>query len=594
VLQWLLVAPLSPPFIRSNLSQRTVQSWPEAIIEAPFRGLVTADPQQLKSLREKQGDVGWRVIGRIGVQAKTVARQRQLIAGVIAAIRTTTAPGATWLARSISPTTVAAATGGWWGRGPLNLLELRAVSGWPIGATSELPVRARTSRVLPPTPILLSGRRVVGVSTTPPERPVGLSAADALMHMSVTAPTGTGKSTLLMQLALQDMQAGRAVVVIDPKGSLVDDLLGRIPKHRVGDVIVVDPADRELPLGLNPLRLGGRSPDVVVDQLLTVFRNLFAGYWGPRTQDILHAALLTLARTPNMTLAALPVLLTDDGFRRKLLRDVDDPFGVGAFWSSFESWSPAERATNIAPSLTRLRPFLMRPQLRAMLGQAEPRWSIDQVFTERKIVLVDLSRDELGAESANLLGSLLVSELWQATLRRGRIPAERRHPVTIVADEFQDYCHFAQDFEDALAKSRSFGVGWLLAHQHFDQLPKSVRAAVQANARSKVVFQLGAEDAKAVTRNDTVLSADDVQHLPAYEAYVRLVGNGAVQPWCSIRTLPADAPTTDADAIRRASRERYGRPVHEIDAALAELAGQQTVRTVDDLAPRLRPRKGDV
>ncbi|MEO1060551.1 MAG: hypothetical protein AAFZ07_03965 [Actinomycetota bacterium] len=591
LVQWLLVRPLQPELVSNQVSQEVLQTWPQALIGASLGQHGRADPAMARALRDKRNDVGWQVIGRIVVRSASTGRSRQLVAGVLAALRTTAGPGVIWHARSIRPTAAVNLRTWVLGRTSLNLSELLAVTSWPIGPTSSLPVQSRQSRALPPSPAIVDDQRTVGVSTVPPERGVSLRSRDSLMHLAVTAPTGTGKSTLLMQLALQDAAAGRGLVVIDPKGGLIDDLLARLPEGRHDDVVVVDPMS-DHPVGLNPLETRHRSPEAVADQLLVVFRNLFAGHWGPRTQDILHAALLTLARVPGTTLAALPLLLTDDAFRRRLVGKIDDPFGVSAFWSTFETWSPAERSTNIGPSLTRLRPFLMRPPLRRMLAQAEPRWSISELFTKRKIVLVDLSHADLGADGANLLGSLFVAELWQATLQRGRIPAERRHPVSVTADEFQDYCHFASDFEAALTKSRSFGVGWTLAHQHLDQLPAHVRAAVQANARSKILFQLSAEDARAFTRHDPILTAADLQSLPAYEAYARLVADGAVQPWCSIRTLPPEEAVHDPQRLRRVSADRYGRDRKEIDAELTELLGRSRPPLTDDLAPRTRPRKG--
>lgn len=591
VLQWILDRPLSPQLVGGNVSRRSLQSWPEALADAPWRGDDKADSVLVRALRDKRSAPGFRAIGRIAVRAASRPRQRQLIAGVISALRTSNGPGVGWRAISTPPYRAAEVRLGWTPRLSLNLAELASVCGWPLGVTSELPIVSRQSRALPPPAPLVSSKRVIGESTVPPQRKVSLEIGGAMMHLAITAPTGTGKSTLLANLALQDADADRGVVVVDPKGDLIDDILARLPEDRLDDVVVVDPTS-ERPLGLNPLDTTHRSAEAAADQLLVVFRNLFAGYWGPRTQDILHASALTLARTPGMTLVALPLLLTDDGFRRRIVGKVNDPFGVSAFWSTYESWSPAERATNIAPALTRLRPFLMRPGLRRMLGQAEPAWSIDEVFTERRIVLVDLADQDLGADGAKLLGSLIVAELWQAVLRRGRIEPARRHPVVIVADEFQDYCHFAQDFEAALAKSRSFGVGWTLAHQHLDQLTPSIKAALQSNARSKLLFQLGADDARALTRSDPVLAPADLQGLPVYEAYARLMSGGTVQPWCSIRTLPLPARSNDPAQLRQRSAKRWGRSIDEIDAELNGLLTAGSSSVENDLAPRKRPRKG--
>ncbi len=590
LLQWILDRPITPQLVGGNVSRRSLQSWPEAFADAPWRGDDRADNAQVRALRDKRGDQGFRAIGRIAVRAAGLPRRRQLISGITSALRTSDGPGVRWRAVSTRTGRVADARAGWTPRLAVNLTELAPVSGWPLGPTAELAVVSRQSRALPPATSLISTERVLGVSTVPPERKISLSARAAMMHLAVTAPTGTGKSTLLANLALQDAAAGRGLVVVDPKGDLVDDILARLPEHRLDDVVIIDPTS-DRPIGLNPLDTTHRSPEAAADQLLAVFRNLFAGHWGPRTQDILHAALLTLARTPKMTLAALPLLLSDDAFRRRLLGTINDPFGVSPFWSTFESWSSAERATNTAPALTRLRPFLMRSSLRRMLGHAEPVWSIDEVFTKRRVVLVDLADQDLGPDAAKLLGSLIVAELWQAVLRRGSVEPARRHPVVIVADEFQDYCHFAHDFEAALAKSRSFGVGWTLAHQHLDQLTPSIKAALQSNARSKLLFQLGPDDARAFTRTDSVLAPADLQSLPVYEAYARLMSDGATQPWCSIRTLPLPARSHDPAQLRRRSAERWGRPIDEIDAELAELLSMGSPAAGDDLAPRKRSRK---
>ncbi len=169
---------------------------------------------------------------------------------------------------------------------------------------------------------------------------------------------------------------------------------------------------------------------------------------------------MTLARLPSMSLAALPLLLTDAGFRRRVRAQVDDPIGLGPFWASFEAWSEAERTTAVAPSLNKLRPLLMRPELRAVIGQVKPRFDLRQVFTERKVLLVNLARGQLGPETAALLGSLIMSQLWQAILGRSAIAPERRHPVFIYVDEFQEYLRLPVDFADALAQARGLGAAF--------------------------------------------------------------------------------------------------------------------------------------
>ena len=220
-----------------------------------------------------------------------------------------------------------------------------------------------------------------------------MSIDDARQHLHVIGPTGTGKSTLLANLICQDIAAGRGVVVIEPKGDLVDDVLASIPADRVEDVVVLDP-DRE--------RVSGRAEPAarraVEDRSWSPTRcwpsSTACGRrnWGPRLQDILHSSLLTLAGRGDASLCVLPALLTNPAVRRRLRARVDDPIALEPFWAWFEAISDAERQQAIAPVLNKLRPFLLRKSVRAIVGQIEPRFRIDEVFTKRKIVLVSLAK----------------------------------------------------------------------------------------------------------------------------------------------------------------------------------------------------------
>jgi hypothetical protein len=345
--------------------------------------------------------------------------------------------------------------------------------------------------------------------------------------------------------------------------------------------------DSEQPVGLNPLALGGRSPELAADQLLGLFHSLYAAHWGPRTHDILGASLLSLARLPGMTLAALPLLLTDAGFRRRVLPSVVDPIGLGPFWSAYEAWSEAERAAAIAPVMNKLRPLLLRPELRAIIGQSRRSFDLRRVFTERKILLVNLSKGLLGPETSGLLGSLVVSQLWQAILGRAAIAPERRHPVFVYVDEFQDYLHLPLDLADALAQARGLGVGFVLAHQYMHQLEPAMRSAVLANAQSRVAFRLPSEDARVIAA-DSAMMPEDFQSLGAFQCYAQLVADAAVQPWCSAATVLPGTPTSDPAVVRSASRRAYGVDRAEIESDLHELFFGRRQSASDDLAPRRR------
>jgi hypothetical protein len=220
--------------------------------------------------------------------------------------------------------------------------------------------------------------------------------------------------------------------------------------------------------------------------------------------------------------------------------------------------------------MNKLRP-LLRPGLRGVLGQRQPRFDVRQVFTERKVLLVPLRRGVIGPEAAGLLGSLVMAELWQAIQARASIAAAKRHPVMVYIDEVQDYLHLPTDLSEALAQARGYGVSFTLAHQFLGQLPRDMRAAVLANARSRICFQLPHDDALVMAKGHPELALVDFTALGRYEVYASLYASGQVTPYASGRTLPLPPATANPDELRRTSRERYGQPLDRIEAGFAEL-----------------------
>lgn len=590
-LQWVLGRALPATAVPNRLEGLGRESWLSALLLAPLGPPPPADVEVRNALRAKQAEAGWQAIGRIAVMAKSAGRERQLIRQVLGALRSAAAPGVSFSVRLTKAQQVVNAHLGWRLPLRLNASELATVSAWPTGVTSELPVAVIGSRLVPPVAVIPRRGRVIGDSNFPGrERPVAVTPADSLRHLHLLGPTGSGKSTLLLNLITQDIRAGRGVVVIEPKGDLIADTLMRVPSERVNDVVVVDPTDLERPVGVNPLALGGRSPELAADQLLSLFHSLYAAHWGPRTADILSAALLTLARTPGMTLPALVPLLTDLGFRRRVVPKVADPIGLAPFWSAFESWSEQERAAALGPVMNKLRPLLLRPELRVAIGQARPRFELRQVFTERKILLVNLAKGRLGPEASALFGSIVIALLWQAILGRSAVPPERRHPVFVFVDEFQDYLHLPVDFADALAMSRGLGGAFHLAHQYLHQLDPAMRSAVHANAQSRIVWRLPTEDARVIAAG-SALAPEDFQSLGAFQCYAQLVARDAVQPWCSVSTLLPGTPTSDPTTVREASRRAYGADREAVEADLLALFGGDRRSAGDDLTPRRRDQR---
>jgi hypothetical protein len=588
VLQWVLARSLPALAVANRVDAFGPESWTRALLLAPFSAPKSADTEVRNAVRLKQSEPGWQVVARIGASSSTRSRQRLLISQLVGALRSAEAPSVRFWVRASNPEHIITAKAGRWRRPlRLNLMELATVSSFPVGATNELPIRKVGSRLLPPAAAIHQKGLVLGRASYPGrQRPVALTPKDALRHLHLLGPSGVGKSTLLLHLVRQSIADGRTVVVIEPKGDLIAECLRVTPPQRMNDVVLIDPSDKERLVGINPLAPSGRSPELVADQLLGLWHALYASSWGPRTADILGASLLTLAKTPGMTITALPVLLTNAAFRRRIVAQVSDPIGLGPFWVTYEGWSEPERITATAPVMNKLRPLLMRSELRHLLGQKQG-FDVRRVFTERKILLVNLNKGLLGPETSALLGSLIVSMLWQAILGRASIPPERRHPALVVVDEFQDYLHLPLDFADALAQARGLGAGFALTHQYLHQLSPAMRSAVLANAQSRVAFRLPNEDAKLLAAGG-LLAPEDFQGLGAYEAYAQVVAGEAVQPWCSIKTLPPPEPISDAAVIRAASRDAYGAPRGRVEAELQRPFSGGRSDAHDDLAPRKR------
>ncbi len=290
-----------------------------------------------------------------------------------------------------------------------------------------------------------------------------------------------------------------------------------------------------------------------------------------------------------MTLCSIPLLLSNEHYRARIVASLTDEIALKPFWHWFDSISEGERQQAIAPVMNKLRAFLLRPRMRAVIGQAEPKFEMSEVFTRRKVVLVSLAKGLLGSEAAALLGSLVVSQAWQAALAQVRVPVDKRPTVMLYADEFQEFLNLPTDVADVLAQSRGLGLGMTLGHQHLAQLSGSMRSAVMANARSRVCFQLSHEDAKSIAGMSPELTAEDLQTLPRFQAYASLVHGGASQPFASGVTIAPSKRTVDPDVVRARSRQAYGRPIAEVEAELDVLMNSNQGDVTKPAGRRKRP-----
>jgi hypothetical protein len=567
--QWLVGPRLAPRHVTSDAaSNQTVGAWLRSAALGTDERL---DARARTELRDKVGDHGFRATCLVATTASEPRVAKAVLGRVVGAMRVAEGAGAHLRVRPGKRGAVVPPR-----RWPMviNVGELAGMLGWPLGESNYPGVTRIASRRLPISTAVPRGGRVLGDGTDPStRRPLAQHARDALTHTLLLGPTGTGKSTLIASLAIQDIAAGRGVVVVDPKSDLIDEILSRIPSDRTDDVVVLRPDD-EHPIGLNPLAHAGTSRELVVDQLMAVFRGLYGDLLGPRTSDILHSGLRAIAASSQPTLCALPLLLTDEDYRNQLAREATDAFGLQPFFDWFSKLSIAEASAVVAPALNKLRPLIARPALRAMLGQVAPRFDMREVFTKRKVLLVSLGSGVIGPEAAQLLGSLVVSQLWFAAQERTGIAPQKRHPVIAYLDEWHQLLHTPVDLGDLLAQSRAMGLGLVLANQDLHQLPPQVRSAALANARSKVCFRLSAEDASILARTTELLDAQDFQSLGRYEVYASLLADGHPTPYASALTRALPPETNSPDILRTRSRERFGVPAADVDAALLAITGQ--------------------
>lgn len=452
----------------------------------------------------------------------------------------------------------------------ISVTELAAVIGWPIGAPDLPGLVLGASKRLVPNLSLPSRGRILGVSNfTGITRPVAITPTASTRGLYILGATGTGKTSLIKNLVRDDLASGRGLAVVETNGDLIRDLCDIVPPNRVNDVVLLDPLDATHAVGFNPFA-SPADPALVADQFGELFRRLWSQYWGPRTGQLSHMALLTLARQKTATLLDLPRLFLDPAFRRSLTADLDDPLGLGLDWRWYEHLPAREQATVIAPLLNKVRQFTARPTIRAIVGQADPPLSMPRLMAERKVLLAYLPKGLVGAETATLLGCLILTSLWQAATERTALPPSQRTPFGLYVDEVQDFADAPIPWDEMFAQGRKYGLSLTVAHQNLDQLERGLRETVLANARSKAVFALSASDARIMERLFTpALTAADLQALDAYAiaAQVALDDGSTARP-VTLTTPAPPTPLGSMGKVRTASRDRYARLRAEVEASL--------------------------
>jgi hypothetical protein len=401
--------------------------------------------------------------------------------------------------------------------------------------------------------------------------PVGLSLPERRQHLYVVGKTGTGKSTLLMTLAQQDLAAGRGVGLIDPHGDLAERILALVPPERHRVVLYFNPADSEFPVGFNLLAAATPAQrPLVASGVIGVFKKLYGESWGPRLEYLFRNAVLALLESPSPSLLLIPKLLTDRHYRRHVLTYVHDPLLRSFFLDEFERYDPRWRMEAISPILNKVGQFLSSPVVRHVVGQSGPGFDLRRLLDEGGIFIANLASGKIGEDNTALLGGLLVTAFQLAAMRRADQPEEQRRDFYLLVDEFQ---HFANEaFGTILSEARKYRLCLTLSHQYLDQVPPEILDAVLGNAGSVVTFRVGGEDtARLVKELAPSFDGQDLVHLPDYHFSARLVHRGQPLPAFSGRTLLVPVPEEGLDPIIAASRRRLARPVAEVEVEVSDL-----------------------
>lgn len=439
----------------------------------------------------------------------------------------------------------------------LNTDELAAFVHLP-GADIESQRLERTTGTMKPPPALMSGQgSVLGINEFRGQKTtVVLPEQIRDRHLYIIGKTRTGKSTLMLNLAVQDIRAGKGVGVIDPHGDLIDDLLRYIPKERVQDTIYWDASERERPIALNIMEVHtDEEVGIVADDLVVTFRRLSEA-WGERMENLLRYVFHTLLSCDGTTFFDVQHILTSPVRREALIGQLEDPTLID-FWN--DQFSKLKDATQ--PIVARMGKFVLTPVLKNVLGQRESSLNFFDVLQNKKILLINLAQGKVGEDSAKLLGSLIVSQIQLAAMRRAKVRKEAREPFYLYVDEFQNFTTSA--FDKILSEAGKYKLCLALAHQYVSQLEDKIRNAILGNAGTILMFPSAAQDASCLRSELGSFTVDDLTDLSAQEHEALCRPPTKSSDTFKLKTFPPPARPQPhfAREVAEYSRANYGRPI---------------------------------
>ncbi|OGZ77273.1 MAG: hypothetical protein A3G45_02265 [Candidatus Staskawiczbacteria bacterium RIFCSPLOWO2_12_FULL_37_15] len=416
------------------------------------------------------------------------------------------------------------------------------------------------------------------------EQIFGIRRADRRQHMYVIGKTGVGKTAFLKNMALQDIENGQGLAIIDPHGEFVEEILDNIPPHRVNDVVYFNPADMGYPVSFNIMDVPDpRYKHLIASGLIGIFTKIWANVWSARMEYILANCILALLDTPGTTLLGIPRMLVDRDYRQKIINNLKDPV-VKSFWiNEYEEWDPRYRNEAIAPVQNKVGQFLNVSFVRNIVGQAKNTIDIDEIMNNQKILLVNVSKGRIGEDNAAILGAMIITKIQLSAMERVRIPEDERKDFYLYVDEFQNFA--TDSFVNILSEARKYRLDLIIAHQYIGQLvtdtSTAVRDAVFGNVGTMISFRVGAADAEALELEFTPeFLQNDLIRLDNYNIYIKLMIDGITsRPFSATTIAPAPVIKNNKkrEEIIRISRSKYAHTVKSVEEEINRWAANMEV-----------------
>ena len=415
--------------------------------------------------------------------------------------------------------------------------------------------------------------------------PFGIKAKDRTKHTYIIGKTGMGKSTVLENMAVQDIQSGNGIAFVDPHGKSAELLLEYVPESRMKDVLYIAPFDTDFPVSFNVMEdVGVNKRHLVVNGLMSAFKKIWVDAWSARMEYILNNILLALLEYPGSTLIGVNRMLSDKDYRKKVVANISDP-SVKAFWvDEFAKYGERYMQEAGAAIQNKIGQFISNPLVRNIIGQPHSTFDLREMMDEKKIVIINLSKGRVGEQNANLLGSMLITKIYLAAMSRADVSPSDLNLLPqfyLYVDEFQSFAN--ESFADILSEARKYKLNLTIAHQYIEQMSDEVRAAVFGNVGTMIVFRIGSYDAEVLEKEFAPkFTSEDIVNLGIFQIYLKLMIDGVSSQPFSATTMPPIAlqPVSFKDKILENSRATFARPRIDVERDVSQQTGGQIEASV--------------